>query len=451
MIPPRPDRASRRYGLVLGLFALALGVVAGAAPAWSAPRAAGPASPALEPAVSAGGPAIVDYFELTGVIDPVSAKALTQQIDVSAAAGSAALIVRIDTPGGLGVDVRALADRIRTSRVPIVAWVAPTGARAAGAGLVVAEAAPVLVMAPGTTLGPLVPVNLEAKPDPAAATGVLQGEAEANGRGLSTLPNGGSLSDNAAAAAGILTFRAGALGTLLANLDGRTVGGAKVSVAGAELRFHKMALLDRILHAVARPAVAYMLVLLGIFGIVFELYFPGIGAAGLMGGGALLLGLYGFTVLPTSWAALTLVLLGLAAFVPDLHMGGLGVPTAAGTLALAAGSFLLFPHAAPALRLPWWAAVSGVAGTLVFFISIRTAALRARAARPPAGLEGIVGSVGVARTALVPDGEVTAAGSLWRAHTLGAAVAEGTRVRVRSVSGLLLMVEPVPDEEPTAP
>jgi membrane-bound serine protease (ClpP class) len=135
------------------------------------------------------------------------------------------------------------------------------------------------------------------------------------------------------------------------------------------------------------------------------------------------------------------------AFVPDLHSGGLGLPTAFGTVALVAGSILLFPHASPALRLPWWAIVSAVAGTLLFFISIMTAALRARAARPPAGIEGLVGSLGLARTDLVPDGEVTAAGSLWRARTLGPAIPEGTRVRVRSVSGLLLLVEGVAAED----
>ena len=118
-------------------------------------------------------------------------------------------------------------------------------------------------------------------------------------------------------------------------------------------------------------------------------------------------------------------------------------------MALVAGSILLFPHASPALRLPWWAVVSAVVGTLLFFISIMTAALRARAARPPAGIEGLVGSVGLTRTNLVPDGEVTAAGSLWRARTLGAAIPEGTRVRVRSVTGLLLLVEGIGEEDAT--
>jgi membrane-bound serine protease (ClpP class) len=438
MIPPRFYRAFLLHCLIPGVLS-ALAVLSLAAPAWSSTRLQGARS-------TSGAGGAVDYFELSGVIDPVSAKALVRVIASSEASQAAVLIVRLDTPGGLRVSVTDLVDRIRHATVPIVVWIAPQGARAAGAGVFLADAAPVLAMGPGTTLGPVVPVNLDGKTDPAAATGYLRSIASGGARSVTTVPVG-AVSDGAAATAGIVTFRAGTLGTLLANLDGRTVPvdgqPVKLSVAGAPLRFQKLGFLDRLLHAATRPAVAYMLLLIGLFGIVFELYFPGIGAAALMGGGALVLSLYGFSVMPTSWAALALVVVGIVAFVPDLHSGGLGVPTAFGTVALVAGSILLFPHASPALRLPWWAIAAGVAGTLLFFISIMTAALRARAARPPAGIEGLVGSVGLARTDLVPDGEVTAAGSLWRARTLGAAIPEGTRVRVRSVSGLLLLVEGV--------
>ena len=424
-------------GLLSALVLLSLAV-----PAWSSTRSQGFGA--------VGG--TVDYFELSGVIDPVSARSLARVISSSEASHSSVLIVRLDTPGGLRVSVTDLVDRIRRARVPVVVWIAPQGARAAGAGLFLAEAAPVLVMGPGTTLGPAVPVNLDGTTDPAAAAAELRTVISSGPRPQAT-PALGAVSDETAANEGLISFRAGTLGTLLQNLDGRNVTvdsqPVKLSVADAPLRFQKLGFFDRLLHAATRPAVAYMLLLVGLFGIVFELYFPGIGAAGLMGGGALVLSLYGFSVLPTSWAALALVVAGIAAFVPDLHSGGLGLPTALGTAALVAGSILLFPHAFPALRLPWWAIVAAVAGTLLFFISIMTAALRARAARPPAGIEGLVGSLGLARTDLVPDGEVTAAGSLWRARTLGPAIPEGTRVRVRSVAGLLLLVDGVGEEEAT--
>lgn len=443
MIRPRsfcPFRAFRGIGLLLGLFALALGI------GLPAGRAA---------AQAPGGGGAIDYFELSGVIDPVSANALVREIDAAERNGSAALIVRLDTPGGLRIPVTSLVDHIRNATVPIVVWIAPTGARAAGAGVYLAYAANILVMAPSTTLGPLLPVNLDGRSDPAIATSYYNAIANASGRPISgVLPSGSlTLADDEAAKGGIANYRAGALGTLLQNLEGQTVTVAghdvKLSVLDTTLRFHKMPFIDRLRHAATRPAVAYMLLLVGLFGLVFELYFPGIGAAGLMGGAALVLSLYGFSVLPTSWGALSLLVIGVILFVPDLHGGGLGIPTIAGTIALVAGSILLFPHAPPPLRLPWWAILSGLVGTELFFISIMTAALRARAARPPAGAAALVGSIGIARTDLVPDGEVTAEGSLWRARTLGAAIGEGSRVRVRSVSGLMLMVEPAPDEKST--
>ncbi|MEA2533829.1 MAG: hypothetical protein QOJ93_1640, partial [Actinomycetota bacterium] len=261
----------------------ALAVLSLAAPAWSSTR--------LQGSRSATGPAgAVDYFELSGVIDPVSAKALVRVIASSEASQAAVLIVRLDTPGGLRVSVTDLVDRIRHATVPIVVWIAPQGARAAGAGVFLADAAPVLAMGPGTTLGPVVPVNLDGKTDPAAAGGYLRSIVSGGPRSVTTVPVG-AVSDGPAASAGIISFRAGTLGTLLANLDGRTVPvdgqPVKLSVAGAPLRFQKLGFFDRLLHAATRPAVAYMLLLIGLFGIVFELYFPGIGAAGLMGGGAL--------------------------------------------------------------------------------------------------------------------------------------------------------------------
>jgi len=454
MINPRPSRTSLPRGprrrprralpglVAAGLMAAMLATLAGVSPASASTPCAGH----------------VDYFELTGVIDQVSAHSLIQQISAAEQGCSNALVVRLATPGGLKVSVTSLVHHIESATVPIVVWIAPQRAQVSGAGVFVAMAAPLVVMAPGTTLGPVAPVNLDSAPQPSAPAGqpgrpsagdtamaALRTLAAARGRPVPLANASAKISDTQATQSGFAAFEAGDLATVLSNLDGRSVSvdGRQVtlSVKGADLRFHKMNVWARLVHSADRPAVAYMLVLLGIFGLVFELYFPGIGAAGLMGGAALGLGLYGFTILPTSWLALTGVVVGVCLLVPDLHMGGLGVFTGTGTVLLGLGSIFLIPHPPPALALPWWAIVAGLAGTLVFFISVMTAALRSRFARPPAGAEGLLGGVGIARTDLAPDGEVTADGSLWRARTLGAAIAEGSRVRVKSVSGLVLLVE----------
>ena len=453
---PAAHAGRLRAGLLAAALVLAGLLAFAGPPARAAGGAAGGQGGAQAPA--AGGP--IDYFELTGVIDPVSAQSLIAEIGAAERSGSALLVVRLDTPGGLKSSITRVVDRMLSSTVPIAVWIAPQGAQAAGAGELIAAAAPILAMAPGTTIGPLTPVNLDSHAaSPAAARAELASVAAHGGRPSAVLRDGAAVvNDTAATQAGLVTFQAGELGTLLQNLQTRSVtfGGQTVSLTvSGELRFHKMSVWARVVHAADRPAVAYMLVLLGFFGLVFELYFPGIGAAGLMGGAALALGLYGFSILPASWLALSLLVGGLALFVPDLHTGGLGVYTGTGLVLEVLGSVLVLRHVPPSLQLPWWATVMGIVGSLLFFISIMTAAIRARFSRPPAGAEGLLGGVGIARTDLAPDGEVTASGSLWRARTLGAAIAEGSTVRVKSVSGLMLLVEPLelepPELEPPEP
>jgi membrane-bound serine protease (ClpP class) len=188
-----------------------------------------------------------------------------------------------------------------------------------------------------------------------------------------------------------------------------------------------------------------MLLLLGFYGLIFELYHPGIGAAGILGGISLILGFYALSILPTSWAGVALLLLAVAFFVVDLHTAGLGVFTVGGVLSLIAGSLLLFAGADPELRLGWWAIAGATVASLLFFIGAMTAAIRARLSKPISGSEGMVGMIGTARTDVAPEGQVMAKGTLWRARTAGAAIPEGTSVRIEGVSGLMLIVQPATD------
>lgn len=465
-VTPRPGPVASRGLLsarplirILTMLALVLGGAGLSTPAWAAPaEASGLAAPAATPGAGAcaGHAGPVDYFELTGVIDSVSAQAVINQIDSAGRTCAEALIIRLDTPGGLRVPVTTLVEHVLNAPVPVVAWIGPSSARAAGAGVLIAAAASLVVTSPRSALGPLVPVNLDAKPGNAGtAMDYFRTVAARRQRPIGAFGSPTArVSDLTAAQSGFASYEAADLTTLLQNLSGRTVpvAGATVQLPAQApgLSFSKMGFVARLVHTADRPAVAYMFLLLGLFGLVFELYFPGIGAAGLMGGASLVIGLYGFTLLPTSWAALSLLVIGVLAFVPDMHNGGLGPVSAAGGVAVAVGSLLLLPHAQPALRLPLWVVVSGVVGTAIFFIQIMTAALRARLERPPAGAEGLLGSIGTARTDLIPDGQVNAGGALWRARTLGAAIAEGSRVRVRSVSGIVLLVDQIGLEEELA-
>ncbi|HEY8202912.1 MAG TPA: NfeD family protein, partial [Actinomycetota bacterium] len=362
-------------------------------------------------------------------------------------------------PGGLNAPVRRITEAVLSSKVPVVAWVSPSGARAASAGVFVTLAANVVAMAPGATLGPAHPANL-ARADLVAATSpgsgtsnetdaLLRSVAEARGRDVEAadrLARGPqALTTEAAMAGHLADFVAGSPATLLGKLDGRTVevGGQTVTLATAryELRFHKMSVMERLLHTALRPEIAYFLLLFGLFGLIFELYNPGVGAAGLTGGICLAFSLYALSVLPTSWAGVALLVAAVALFLVEMHEAGLGIFTAAGLAAFAGGSVMLFSGADPALRIPWTAIAAGVACMLLFFISVMTAAIRSRASVPAAGSERMTGLVGEARTDIAPEGQVFAKGTLWKARTAGMAIPEGAKVTILGMSGLLLIVE----------
>lgn len=419
----------------------------------------------ISPRAGAAERSTIDFITLSGVIDPVSSRYLLRQIGQAERSGAQAIVVQLDTPGGLDISMREIVQRMLASRVPIVVWVSPKGARAASAGVFISYAAHVLAMSPATNIGAAHPVNLGGGEGDAVMTEKATNDAAAYLRSIAdergrnrdwaerAVRESVSLGASEAVHEKVADFTAGTLSTLLTKLDGREVevGGRTVTLSTGDyqLRFHKMGLFESILHTAIRPEVAYMLLLLGFYGLLFELYNPGIGLAGVLGGVSLILGFYALSVLPVSWAGVALLVLAVGFMVADLHVAGLGVFTVGGIVALVAGSLLLFAGASDVFRLSPIVIAAAVAGTLLFFISAMTAALRARASRPLSGAEGIVGTYGTARTDIAPDGQVMAKGTLWRARTLGAAIPQGGRVRVRSVAGLMLIVEPAEETERT--
>ncbi|HWB70576.1 MAG TPA: NfeD family protein, partial [Egibacteraceae bacterium] len=230
---------------------------------------------------------------------------------------------------------------------------------------------------------------------------------------------------------------AATLPDVLAQLDGRLVsiaGGSRrlhVDEDDASIRFHNLGLLRRVLHTVANPTLAYLLVVGGALALLFEAFQPGFGVAGATGAVLAALGLYGLSVLAVNWTAFGLVVAGLVLLAADLALGRLGALTAGGALALTVGSALLFDRSG-LLRVSPWLVAAVVAGCLVFVVVVMTTVLRAQAGPPAADAEALVGKVGVVRSVLNPQGHVFVAGALWRARAPDAVtpVRTGTRVRV---------------------
>jgi membrane-bound serine protease (ClpP class) len=408
-------------------------------------------------------PGSIDVIQIDGVIDPTTATYLLDKLRQAEDDGVQAAVIEIDTPGGLDAPTDEIVQQIVDSDVPIVSWVAPNGARAASTATFVVYASDLAFMADPSELGPAYPVNL-AMPVPDPPDRGAMDDTEALLRELATAqgraPDGveqvvGDPTDaKAAAEAGMIDGTASSLADLLEQVDGaevRVAGGSDVvietwnedeDVLSTSLRFQNPTLLQQLLHLVTDPEVAFFLLLVGLFGLIFEVYNPGIGLAGLLGALSLLLGLYALSILPTDWTGVFLVVLGVAFFVVDLQIAGLGTWTAGGLVSLIAGSVLLFGDVDGSLSLDAWAIAAGVALALLFFISIMTAALRVRLRRPISGEEAIVGALGEAKTDIAPEGTVMSKGTLWRARTMETGIAAGARVRVMATEGLVLLVEP---------
>ncbi|MGH2792471.1 MAG: NfeD family protein [Actinomycetota bacterium] len=444
-------RAARRVMSLLWLAALASGLLLLAA----APLRA-----------QEGGDQTVDLIELTGVIDPPNAEYLQGRLEGAQKDGVHAVIIQIDTPGGLDVSMREMVGDILESDVPTIVWIAPGGARAASAGTFITYAANLAYMAPGTELGAATPINLGGGDIDDTLARKVTNDAAAFIEELALLrdrdpefaraavTDAESIGATEAVERAVVNGLAGSLRELLESIDGNTVtvgNGDEVTLEtwdeasssqSVRVRFQQMNLLQQLLHAVTDPEVAYLLILIGTFGIIFELYNPGIGLAGILGAVSLLLGFYALSVLPTNWAGVLLVILGVIFFVVDLQAAGLGIWTFGGVAALIAGGLLLFAGGAPELSLSPWAIAAAVVLSLLFFVSVMTAALRVRLRRPVTGEDAMVGTIGEAKTDIAPEGTVMTKGTLWRARTMEMGIAAGSKVQVKATEGLVLLVEP---------
>jgi membrane-bound serine protease (ClpP class) len=446
--------------------AAAVGLLPLAAPALAQDR------PLLLPAGAQAPPAPpLDIVEVEGVIDDPMADYLNDRLD-AAQDDAHAVVVQLDTPGGLDIAMRDVIERIMQSEIPVVVWIAPQGSRAASAGTFIAYAAHLTYMAAATELGAATPVNLSGDSLPPAveekatndAVAFITELARIRGRDAefaeAAVREAEAVGVTEAVERGVVDGQASSLRELMEALDGQVV---EVSGGSATLetwdpatgptvtfRFQQMGLLQRLQHALTSPEVAFLLLLAGAFGIIFELYNPGIGLAGVLGAGSLLMGFYGLSVLPTNWAGVLLIMLAVGLLLVDLHTAGLGLWTAAGMAVLVAGGLLLFAGAEPPLALSPWAIVAAVAGTLLFFVSVMTAALRVRLRRPITGEEAMVGAIGEAKTDIAPEGTVVTKGALWRARTMETGIAAGSKVRVKATEGLVLLVEPMHEHEDEA-
>jgi membrane-bound serine protease (ClpP class) len=404
--------------------------------------------------------ASVDVVKVQGVIDPSLASYVRGSIQNAERAGST-VILQIDSQGSYDGRAEELGRVLRSATVPVVSWIGPIGARAAGGALFLVYSSGLVAVAPGAGIGPGRPFDLGTKASAETREQRRAGEAAlldlvpgsgATPEGVRRVLAGPTVAAGPAVEAEAAALVASGVIDLLGKIDGRSVptGRGPVTVRTAngptrvEVRFHEIGLAPRILHAVSTPTAVYVLLVIGLWLVAFELTQPGFGVAGIGGGLSLALAGYGLAVIPVGWLGLGLIVAGTGLQGLDVAVRRVAWLTLAGTAAFVAGSVLAWHGVAPAIDLSVWLIVLlTVAGGLFFGFGM-TVAMRSRE-RVRTAQVGLVGLVGEARGDLNPEGAVFVKGTLWRARSSNGPIPKGRRVRVRGIEGLILRVEEEPD------
>lgn len=395
--------------------------------------------------------------DLDGVISPASSSYLIRAVDIAEEEEAACLIIKLDTPGGLDVSMREITKRILNADVPVILYVAPKGARAASAGVFILYASHVAAMAPGTNVGAAHPVSMGGEKMDSVMVEKVTNDAVAYLKALAkerdrneewaerSVRESVSVDAETAVQLGVAELTAEDDDDLIGKLDGRKVEieGEEIvlKTVGQPVRTVKMTLRERLLLLLTNPNIAYILLLLGVYGLFFELQNPGMIFPGVVGGICLILGFYSLHVLPVNYAGLALIILSAILFILEIYITSQGLLTIGGVVALVFGSLILFESDVPYLRVSWEVIMLVVVIVAGFVIFLLTLGVRAQFRRRATGSEGIVGEVGTARTDVkISGGTVYVHGEFWNAVS-DKPIKKGKKVRVVSVDGMTLKVE----------
>ncbi|MBI3975246.1 MAG: nodulation protein NfeD [Armatimonadetes bacterium] len=422
---------------------------------------------AVTPGPAAEAPAgrVVHRIDVEGVIAPATARYILRAIRQAEEARAEALLIRLDTPGGLVKSMDDITKGMLNATVPIIVYVAPEGARAASAGVFITYAAHVAAMAPATRIGAAHPVSIggdgqgeQQRQDKTLlekvtndAVGNIRGIARRRGRNAEWAER--AVRESVVATAdealrlGVINLIAKDVDNLLRAINGRTVtlvdGTRRLATAGARVVTVGQDVTEQFLRLLADPNIGFILLNIGIIGVLAELYNPGLILPGVVGAIALILGLASFAIVEVNAAGLLLIALGVVMFIADIKVPGHGVLTFGGVISFIFGAILLTSRQAPFLRISLQLILGVAAALAAFFLFAVGAGMRAQRAVVRSGTEGLVGATGVARTVLDPEGMVYVQGEMWTARAEAGTIGEGARVVVVGLEGLCVRVRPV--------
>ncbi|HIE80120.1 MAG TPA: nodulation protein NfeD [Nitrospinaceae bacterium] len=405
---------------------------------------------------------LVIVVKISGSINPAVAEYISHEISQANADQEALIVLHMDTPGGLDTSMRQIIKKIQGSQVPVASFVAPSGSRAASAGTFITIDSHIAAMAPGTNIGAAHPVNMMGGGGESEQAKTMEhkvvNDAAAYIRSLAQLRNRNehwaelavvksvSISAEEAMRLNVIDLVAADVKALVLAVDGREVqvasGSVTLKTGNLQIVYHEMNPRQKFLDIISSPNVAYILMMIGMVGLYFELSNPGLVLPGVIGAISLILALYAMQTLPINYAGLLLILFGVILFIAEISIMSYGLLSVSGVISLFLGSTMLIDSDDPALQISRAILYPTLGLTVVLSVGIVVLATRTRNLKKLGGMDGMIGETGLVKDALNPVGRVQVHGELWEAEAEGP-VAEGETVRVDSVAGLKIKVSPV--------
>ncbi|MEO0123652.1 MAG: nodulation protein NfeD [candidate division WOR-3 bacterium] len=397
--------------------------------------------------------------ELSGVISPASSAYILRAITIAEEKNAECLIIKLDTPGGLDESMREITKRILNAKIPVVIYVAPKGARAASAGVFILYSSHIAAMAPGTNVGAAHPVGMGGEKVDSVmsnkvtndAVAYLQSLAKARNRNVQwaekAVRESASIDDETALKIGVCEIIAENEEELIKKLDGREIKiheqTKKLDTKSSPSKKLSMTLREKLLLILTNPNIAYILLLLGIYGLFFELQNPGMIFPGVVGGICLILGFYALHLLPVNYAGLALIILSAIFFILEIYVTSHGLLSVGGVVSLIIGSLILFESDLPFLRVSWEVIMVVVIIIVIFVGILLFMGIKAQFRRPSAGKEGLVGEIGIARTDIDEKGGTAFVHGEWWNAVSDKPIKRGAKIRVLNSEGMVLKVEEI--------
>ena len=397
----------------------------------------------------------VFIINVSDAIGPGVADFLKQGIKKASEENAACIIIELDTPGGLAESMRKIVMEIYASKVPVIVYVSPSGARAASAGVMITMAADIAAMAPGTNIGAAHPVGAGGKDIGKTMSEKVTNDmvayvksiAKKRGRNETwaerAVRESISATETEALNKKIIDIIAKDIDDLIKKINGRVIAGkGKLKLDNAKKKIIKETLRTKVLKTISNPNIAYILMMIGLAGIYFELSNPGAIFPGVVGGISIILAFFSFQTLPVNYAGILLIILAVVFFIMEMKIASHGMLSIAGTASLVLGSLMLFEGNSPELQVSVQVLITTVIIVSAFFIFVAALVFKAQVSKPKTGIKGLIGEIGVVKKALTPEGKVFVHGELWRAVSK-TALPEGARVEVINIKNLVLEVEKV--------